>query len=145
MSGTSTIEVSSTTSRSQSSGASSLRRKLPVLGSVSSRRWIVFASSPVLSDRRFAGRPVGAQSAIAVVFARRILNELDGLGAAGLIDAHRARGADAVAVQEQHDLADHLLLGPTANDALRPFRANTGDFAPPPRLLLDDCRTRHRR
>src|SRR5262249_55814856 len=65
MSGTSTIEVSSTTSRSQSSGASSVRRKAPVLGSVSSRRWMVFASSPVLSDRRLAARPVGAQSAIA--------------------------------------------------------------------------------
>src|SRR5277367_1509225 len=73
ISGTSTIEVSSTTSRSQSSGASSVRRKLPVLGSVSSNRWIVFASRPVLSDRRLAARPVGAHNAIAMVFARRIL------------------------------------------------------------------------
>jgi hypothetical protein len=30
------------------------------------------------------------------------------------------------------------LLDPTADDALRPFRANPGDFAPPARLLLDD-------
>src|SRR6516164_5098944 len=73
MSGTSTIEVSSTTSSSQSSGSSSVRRKAPVLGSVSRRRWIVFASSRVLSERRLAARPVGAQSPIATVFAPRIL------------------------------------------------------------------------
>src|SRR5439155_342056 len=65
-------------------------------------------------------------------------DELDGLGAVGLVDAHRARGADAVAVQEQHDLADDLLLGPTANDALRPLRADPVDFAQAARLLLDD-------
>src|SRR3984893_67322 len=59
ISGTSTIETSSTTSRSQSSDASSLRRKPPVLGSVSSRRWIVFASIPVLSERRLAGTTSG--------------------------------------------------------------------------------------
>ena len=38
--------------------------KRAVPGSVSSSRWIVFASSPVLSDIRFAARPVGAQIAI---------------------------------------------------------------------------------
>src|SRR5215475_15288263 len=37
-------------------GASSLRRKTPVLGSVSSNRWMVFALRPVLSDSRFAAR-----------------------------------------------------------------------------------------
>jgi len=76
ISGTSTIEVSSTTSRSKSSGASSfrsraggvpmvsafsfaaMRRKTPVLGSVLSSRWIVLASSLVLSERRLAARPV---------------------------------------------------------------------------------------
>ena len=35
----------------------------PGPGSVSNRRWMVFASSPVLSDNRLAARPVGAQSA----------------------------------------------------------------------------------
>ena len=34
---------------------------------------MVFASSPVLSERRLAARPVGAQSAMAMVFASRIL------------------------------------------------------------------------
>jgi hypothetical protein len=51
----STIEVSSITSKSQSSGASSLRRKPPVRGSVSSRRWIVFASRPVLLGQALGG------------------------------------------------------------------------------------------
>src|ERR1700756_6023225 len=52
---------------------------------------------------------------------RVLRDELDGLGAVGLVDAYRARGADAVAVQEQHDLPDDLLLGPAANNTLRPF------------------------
>src|SRR3984893_6931193 len=69
---------------------------------------------------------------------RILRDELDGLGAVGLVDAHRARGADAVAVQEQHDLTDHFLLGPTANDAVRPLRADPGDFTQPARLLLYD-------
>jgi exodeoxyribonuclease V alpha subunit len=51
-----------------------LRRKLPLLGSVSSRRWMVFASRPVLSDKRFAARPVGAQSAIETALAIRIFS-----------------------------------------------------------------------
>ena len=49
MSGTSTIEVSSTTSRPQSSGFSPSRLNPPVRGSTSSRRWMVFASKPVAS------------------------------------------------------------------------------------------------
>ena len=64
ISGTSTIDVSSTTSRSHVSGFSSLPRKLPVLGSTSSSRWMVFASRPVLSLSRLAARPVGAARAI---------------------------------------------------------------------------------
>jgi hypothetical protein len=38
----------------------------------------------------------------------------------GLVDAHRPRGAQAVAVQEQNDAADRLLLGESLDDALRP-------------------------
>ena len=36
----------------------------------------------------------------------------DGLGAVGLVDAHRAGRAHAMAVQKDHDVADDLLLGP---------------------------------
>ena len=46
---TSTIDVSSTTSRPHRNGLSASRRNPPVVGSTSSRRWIVFASNPVAS------------------------------------------------------------------------------------------------
>ena len=59
---TSTIEVSSTTRRSQSSGLSSPRCS----------RWIVLASKPDASVIRFAARPVGAHSRRLVPFAARM-------------------------------------------------------------------------
>src|SRR6266481_198841 len=42
------------------------------VGSNSRRRWIVFASSPVVSVRRLAARPVGAQSNTSIFLAWRI-------------------------------------------------------------------------
>ena len=69
---TSTMEASSITNRSQSSGLSSPRLKPPPLGSTSSSRWIVLASKPVASVMRLAARPVGAHSRISVPFAARI-------------------------------------------------------------------------
>jgi hypothetical protein len=72
MSMTSTIEDSSTTSRSQSSGLSSPRLNPPPLGSTSSNRWMVLASKPVASVIRLAARPVGAHSKSSVPFAARI-------------------------------------------------------------------------
>ena len=69
---TSTMLASSTTRRSQSRECSSVRRNSPVRGSVSNRRWMVFASSPVLSDSRLAALPVGAQSATRTCLAIRI-------------------------------------------------------------------------
>ncbi len=70
---TSTIEASSTTSRSQSRGLSALRLKPPLLGSTSKSRWIVLASTPVASVMRLAARPVGAQSNSRTPLAARIL------------------------------------------------------------------------
>ena len=49
-------------------------------------------------------------------------HHLDGVGAIGLEDAHRPRGADAVAVQEHHDFPHRLLFGPGGDDALGPNR-----------------------
>ena len=69
---TSTMEVSSITNRSPSSGLSSPRLKPPPLGSTSSSRWIVLASKPVASVMRLAARPVGAHSRISVPLAARI-------------------------------------------------------------------------
>jgi hypothetical protein len=45
-------------------------------------------------------------------------------GAVGLEDAHRPGGADPVAVKEDHDLPDNLLLGPCVRD---PFGSNRAD------------------
>src|SRR5262249_55743512 len=55
----------------------------------------------------------------------------DGVGTVRLVDAHRPRRAYAVAVQEQHDLADDLLLAPPGNDPLGAFRSNAGYFTKP--------------
>ena len=73
-----------------------------------------------------AGQPVGI-----------LRDHLHGIGAVGLVDAHRPRGADAVGVQEQHDLADDLLLGPAGNDARGALGADPGHLAQPAGLLLD--------
>ncbi len=62
ISSTSTIDVSSMTSRSQSRGFSLSRRKPPVRGSTSSSRWMLLASKPVTSFMRLAARPVGAHA-----------------------------------------------------------------------------------
>ena len=64
-------------------------------------------------------------------------HDLDGIGAVGLEDADGARGADAVAVQEDHDLPHDLLLGPGAGDALGAHRADTGHLAQAIGLGLD--------
>ena len=68
--------------------------------------------------------------------------DLDGVRAIGLEDPHGARGADAVRVQEDHDLADDLLIGPPGDDPLGPLRADAGDVSEPLRLRLDDVEHR---
>src|SRR6266704_225115 len=74
-----------------------------------------------------AGQPIGI-----------LRHDLHGVGAVGLIDAHRARRANAVAVQEDHDLTDDLLLGPGRNNAARPHRANAIHLPQAVVLRLDD-------
>src|SRR5262249_31134241 len=69
---------------------------------------------------------------------RVLRDELNGIRTIGLVDPHRPRRADAVAVQEHHDLADDFLLSPASNDPLRPLRADTGYLAQTGRFLLDD-------
>ena len=58
-------------------------------------------------------------------------HHLDGVGPVGLEDPHRQRRPDAVAVQEDHDLADHLLLGPCRRDPLGPHGPDAGDLPQP--------------
>ena len=73
ISSTSTIEVSSTTNRSHASGFDSSLVNRPVAGLISSRRWMVFASMPVVSVSRFAARPVGAHSRHFTPLTRKII------------------------------------------------------------------------
>src|SRR5262245_10018902 len=49
---------------------------------------------------------------------------LHGVRAVGLVNAHRSRRADAIAVKEEHDFADDLLLGPGGGDTAGPYRTN---------------------
>jgi hypothetical protein len=48
----------------------------------------------------------------------------DRLVAIGPVDADGPRGADAMGLQEHHDLADGILLGPSRNDPLLAFLAD---------------------
>ena len=74
-----------------------------------------------------AGQPIGI-----------LRHHLHRVGAVGLEDAHRARGPDPVAVQEHHDLAHRLLLGPGGGDPLRPHRADAVDLPQAFGARLDD-------
>ena len=65
-------------------------------------------------------------------------HHLHGIGAVGPEYPHRPRRADAVAMQEHHDLAHDLLLGPGVGDPLRPHLPDAGHLAQPFRLGLDD-------
>ena len=65
-------------------------------------------------------------------------HHLDGIGAVGPEDANRPRGADAMAVQEDHDLPHDLLFRPGRGDAPGADRANAVNLTQPIRLGLDD-------
>ena len=55
-------------------------------------------------------------------------HDLHGVGAVGLVDAHRRGRADAVTVKEDHDLANDLLLGPGSGNTASSSRTNAGHF-----------------
>ena len=65
-------------------------------------------------------------------------DQLDRIGAIGLIDPNRARCSDTIGMQKDHDLADDPLIGPTRGDALCPLRSNAGDFPQPMWLRFDN-------
>ncbi len=81
-----------------------------------------------LFDAEFHGDRVGSLEADAADVARQAIgvlrHDLHGIRAVGLVDAHRPRRADAIAVKEDHDLAHDLLLGPCIGDALGADRAD---------------------
>ena len=65
-------------------------------------------------------------------------HDLHGVRAVGLEDANRPGGADPVAVKEDHDLPDDLLLGPGVRDPFGSNRADARHLAKPIGLGLDD-------
>ena len=95
-----------------------------------------------LLDAEFHGDGVGRHEADAADVAGEpvgvLRHDLDGVRAVGPEYPNCPCRADAVAVQEHHDLADDLLLGPGVGDPLRPHPADAGHLAQPFRLRLDD-------
>ena len=81
-----------------------------------------------LLDPEFLGDQIGRPEPDASDVPRQsiwvLAHHLHGIGAVGLEDAHRSGGADAVAVQEHHDLADDLLVGPGRGDLGRAHRSD---------------------
>ena len=65
-------------------------------------------------------------------------HDLHGVRTVGLEDANCPGGSDPVAVQEDHDLPDDLLLGPGVCDPLGPNRADPCHLPKPIGLGLDD-------
>ena len=65
-------------------------------------------------------------------------HDLHGVDAVGLVDANGPGGSDPVAMKEDHDLPDDLLLGPGVGDPLGPNHANARHLAKPIGFGLDD-------
>ena len=84
------------------------------------------------------GRPEADAADVAGQPVRVLRHDFYGIGAVGPEYAHRTRRAHAVPVEEHHDLADHLLLGPGVGDASGAHRPDARHLAQPFRLRLDD-------
>ncbi len=100
------------------------------------------------AERRIAGDPealgelVGRGEADAADLLRETIgvgpDQLDRARAIGLEDARGAQGAEAVRVQEQHDVAHRALLAPGGGDPLGKAAADALHLAQPVRAALDD-------
>ena len=71
--------------------------------------------------RQFVGRLEADAPDVVGQLVRVLLDLGDGLLAVGAVDPHRPPGTDAMLGQEEHDLADFLLLLPALADPLEPF------------------------
>ena len=100
----------------------------------------------VLGDAELERDLIGGAEADTADVARQAVGVLrdkgDRLLTIGLEDPHRARRADAVGMQEQHDLADRLLIRPAGDDPGGTLGADTGYLAQPLRLLLNEVEHR---
>src|SRR5262249_3284551 len=79
--------------------------------------------------RNLIGRDKSDAADIASQAVRVLRDQLNGIRTVGLVDPHRPRGTDPIAVQEQHDLADDLLLGPAGDDLPSTLWADAGHLA----------------
>ena len=96
----------------------------------------------ILGDAELGCDLVGRLEADAADVAREAVRVLadhrHGLGAVRLVDPHRPARADAMGMQEQHDLAHDLLLGPAGGDARGAHGADAFDLAQAAGIGLDD-------
>src|SRR5439155_574314 len=67
-----------------------------------------------------------------------LAHQVHGPVAVGAVDAHGPGGADAVRLEEYHDVADGLLLVPALADLLDAPRADALDLLEEARALVDD-------
>ena len=95
-----------------------------------------------LLDAELHGDGIGRLETDAADIARQAIrvlgHDLDGVRAVGLVDAHRPRRADAVAVQEHHDFPHRLLLGPGRGDATGSYRTDAVDLTQSVRRRLNN-------
>src|SRR5262245_57902526 len=95
-----------------------------------------------LFDAELHGDRVGGLETNATNIAREPIwilgHDLDDFGAIGLEDPHRSRGADAVAVQKDHDFTHGLLFGPSRENASRANRPDAVNLAQPIWCGLDN-------
>ncbi len=92
-------------------------------------------------DAQPCGDRIGGAEADAADVARQAVgvlgHHLHGVLAVGLEDPHRPGRTDAMAVQKDHDLAHHLLIGPGLADPPAPHRSDAGHLPQALRCLLD--------
>ncbi len=88
--------------------------------------------------RDLVGRLEADTADVAREAVRVLADDRHGLGAVGLVDPHRPGRADAVGVQEQHDLAHDLLLGPAGGDPRGAHGADALDLAQAAGVGLND-------
>ena len=76
----------------------------------------------ILRDAELLRQLIGGPEADAAYIAGEaigiLLHQRNGIRAIGLVDTHRPRRTDTMALQEHHDLADRLLISPAGGDAV---------------------------
>ena len=96
----------------------------------------------VFGNAELAGDVIGGLEADAGNITREEIgigtHFLDRLVAVGLINPHSAAGADAIGVEENHDLPHDFLFGPGCADRAPPFRADSPHLLQPHGLTVDN-------